>query len=148
MSNSPADKNSFYGFNSPCTKDSLKNIREFLKINLSSRNIRDPEQNQIVVAVDEICSNSIIHANKENNCKCIDIYLKYLNEELIIEIIDKGIEYDATNFIEPTIQQLILEKQKGNMGLMLVKRMMDNIEFSRVGNKNICRMMKKVHFDT
>lgn len=146
LNNSLADKNSIYGFNSPCSKENLKNIREFIKNILVLKNITDPEQNQIIVAVDEICTNSIVHGNKENTNKCIDIYCKYLKEELVIEIIDKGLAYNISNYKEPSIQQLINEKQKGSMGLMLVKRMMDNIEFLRVGDKNICRMVKKVHY--
>lgn len=145
LHNSQLDKDSIYGFNSPCSTVYLKNIREFIKNILSLKNITDPEQNQIIVAVDEICTNSMIHGNSENSNKCIDIYLKYLQHNLIIEIIDKGKAYTILNYQEPTIERLISQKQKGSMGLMLVRRMMDDIEFLRVGDKNICRMVKKLN---
>lgn len=144
MINYPTSKSNFFGFNTTCSKDNLKNIREFLKNNLSCKHILDPTQNQIILAVDEICSNSIIHSNEENTNKCIDIYLRYVEKEIQIEIIDKGAYFDFSGYQEPKIEDLISQKQKGSMGLMLVKRIMDEIEFSRHNNKNICRMIKKL----
>lgn len=144
LTNYPPSNCNFFGFNTTCSKDNLKEIREFLKMNLSIKHILDPTQNQIITAVDEICANSIIHANYENENKCIDIYLKYLENEVEIEIIDKGVFFDFSVYQEPLMQDLISNKQKGSMGLILVKRIMDDIKFSRHNDKNVCKMTKKL----
>ncbi len=145
LTNYPPSKCNFFGYNTLCAKENLAQIRDFLKSNLSIKHVEDPTQNQIILAVDEICSNSIIHANQENNNKCIDIYLKYTESQILIEIIDKGSFFDFSTYHEPNLQTLIEQKQKGSMGLMLVKKIMDTIEFSRINNKNICRMIKKIN---
>lgn len=144
LTNYPPSNCNFFGFNTLCTKENLAQIRDFLRNNLSIKHVLDPTQNQIILAVDEICANSIIHANQENKNKCIDIYLKYYDNQIQIEIIDKGSFFDFSNYQEPNMQTLIAQKQKGSMGLMLVKRIMDNIEFSRCNDKNVCKMTKKI----
>jgi serine/threonine-protein kinase RsbW len=37
---------------------------------------------------------------------------------------------------------VIKSKRKGGLGIILVKRIMDKIEFESIQNKNICRLYK------
>jgi serine/threonine-protein kinase RsbW len=37
-----------------------------------------------------------------------------------------------------------VEKKKGGLGLMLVKRIMDKVEFIKNEDNNICRLKKKI----
>ena len=131
-------------FNTFCCKENLKHIREFIKSNLSRKNINDPDQHLIILAVDEICSNSIIHGNKENPNYCVNISMKYFPGEVVIEIVDEGIVFDYSQYKEPSIENLIYKKEKGSMGLMLVKKIMDTIEFQSINGTNICRLIKRL----
>ena len=131
-------------FSTFCSLQNLKLIREFLSKNLGGHHIKESDQQMIVLAVDEICSNSIIHGNKENANDLIDVFLNFRPGEVIIEIIDKGLSFDFSSYQEQTIESLIQKREKGSMGLMLVKRIMDRIEYKREKDRNICRLIKKI----
>ncbi|MDX2196704.1 MAG: ATP-binding protein [Cytophagales bacterium] len=131
-------------FSTFCAKSNLKLIRDFVSSNLRQNHVQDKDCHMITLAVDEICTNSIIHGNRENIKNCVDVMIKVNPVEVIIEIVDKGISFDYTKFKEKSLDQLVKEKSKGSMGIMLVKRIMDKIEYVNESNKNVCRMVKTI----
>ena len=132
-------------FKIPCSKDSLKAIRAFVLETLENIAVPDMESNMLVLAVDEICANRIIHSNEGNESLFLEIIIK--KEEgssIIFEIIDAGAPFDPTDYIEPSLVKLIQDKKKGGIGLMLVNRIMDSLEVSTVGNLTVFKMLKKL----
>jgi serine/threonine-protein kinase RsbW len=49
-----------------CSIDNLKEIRSFVNKRLQELSVSELEINMIVLAVDEICANIIIHSNKSD----------------------------------------------------------------------------------
>lgn len=130
-----------------CSKENLKDIRKFVESNLSSHlPMADTQVNMIVLAVDEVCTNLIIHSNHCNQEKEIHLImnLKSSLNEVLFEIYDHGNPFDYSEYQEPDISQLIKERQKGSLGLMLVRRIMDKIEFKQEQSYNVCRLYKKL----
>lgn len=123
--------------------DSLKKIRDFLGKILSENAVMDEEANLMVLAVDEICSNLILHADKDADSK--DLQIKIINtpEGFLFEILDKSAPFDQTSVSEPDLTGIIKEKKKGGIGLMLVRRIMDSIEFGKEGHYTIYKLFKK-----
>lgn len=128
-----------------CDISNLQKIRNFLKFNLEENNICEKIQNLIILAVDEICSNTIIHGNKQNSIAKIDVSISYCSNNIVIDIKDKGVYFDYSKYKSPTVQDLIFNNQKGNMGLMLVQKIMDKIEFYCENEINVCRLVKKLY---
>lgn len=126
-----------------CDVSNLEVIRNFLRINLEQNKICEKIQNLIILAVDEICSNSIIHGNNQDSKAQIDVSISYTDENIVIDIKDKGKFFDYSQYKTPTVQELISNRQKGSMGLMLVKKIMEKIEFFRENGINVCRLVKK-----
>ena len=130
----------------PCRKEKLKNIRLFVKEKLDSHGLSELDVSSIVLAVDEICANLIIHSNKCNPDESILLKMEVQEDkEVIFEITDQGEAFDIKQYKEPTIEEIIKTKKKGGIGLMLVKRIMDHIEFSSGSEKNTCRLSKKIN---
>jgi serine/threonine-protein kinase RsbW len=65
---------------------------------------------------------------------------------LIFEIIDDGNTFDINQFAEPELDNLVHEKRKGGLGIRLVKSIMDKIEYQKRSGKNVCRLIKQIHF--
>lgn len=132
-------------FKIPCSKDSLKAIRSFVSEALTAISVPDIECNMLVLAVDEICANRILHSNNNNETLFLEVVITN-NEEgsIVFEIIDSGAPFNTSNYIEPSLLQLIQDKKKGGLGLMLVHRIMDIVEVSTTGNISIFRMQKKL----
>ena len=127
-----------------CTKKNLKIIRDFVTEYLHAFTLTDIQMNQIVLAVDEICANLITHANREDPKKHIDLTINKLNNVLEFVISDEGIPFDFANYTEPDIEEKIRKSKPGGLGILLVRRLMDKVEFKRDGSRNTCLLYKKI----
>jgi serine/threonine-protein kinase RsbW len=138
-----------YSFKVPCCKDKLQSIRDFVTNILSNYNLSDVEAHQLVLAVDEVCANLMIHSHHCNPDESIE--LRICVEEgssIIFEIRDEGTGFNFCEYKEPDLNEIIGTKRKGGVGLMLVRRIMDKIEFDCCNKKhhNIYRLRKSITF--
>lgn len=135
-----------YNCKVPCRKDKLKNIRLFVKEKLNNHGLSELEVSAIVLAIDEVCANLIIHSNKCNPKESIVLMMDVKEgKEVFFEIIDQGDAFDIKQYKEPTLEEIIKTRKKGGMGLLIVNRIMDDIKFIIKPNKNICQLYKKIN---
>jgi len=127
-----------------CEKKSLTKIRKFVGSALSKNEVAEVEAHKIVLAVDEICANLIIHANKCDPDKKLDLTIDFVRNKVVFTIKDKGIAFDFTKYKEPSMDEIVSTHRKGGLGLILVRRIMDKIEFTTEKNCNICTLIKKL----
>ena len=66
---------------------------------------------------------------------------------LKINLLDEGEFFDFSLYQESTLQSLVEQEKKGGLGLKLVRKIMDQIEFSKLGERNLCTMIKKVQMN-
>jgi serine/threonine-protein kinase RsbW len=112
---------------------------------LSSNHLPEVESHKMILAVDEICANLIIHANNCDPTHQLAIGVEVLPEDKVTFIIkDKGRTFDFSNYQEPSIEEIVSSRRKGGLGLMLVRRIMDDIQFTTEKNYNICTLIKKL----
>jgi serine/threonine-protein kinase RsbW len=99
----------------------------------------------MILAVDEICANLIIHANNCDPSHQLHITVDVIeNKKVVFTIRDKGRTFDFNNYREPSMDEIVSSRKKGGLGLMLVRRIMDEIEFTTEKNYNICRLVKNL----
>lgn len=126
-----------------CTRTILRSVRSFVSDVLIKIGLSDLDVNMLVLAVDEVCSNLIIHSHSCNPERHITLEIRTDEEGIYFDIMDEGKLFNFMNYEEPTIDQLVQDQRKGGMGIILVKRIMDNIEFFRDENRNVIRLYKK-----
>ncbi|WKK77370.2 ATP-binding protein [Marivirga salinae] len=126
-----------------CEKTRLKDIREFITEKLKAYVHDDLEINQMVLAVDEICANLIIHSNYCNAKEAINLEVFVEKDGVTFKISDEGEKFNLNNYKEPSIQEVVQTKKKGGIGLMLVRRIMDKVEFVNKEQKNTCILHKR-----
>jgi len=132
-----------YKFNVICSKDQLKEVGLSVSRILRQYSISEVEINELVLAVDEVCANLIIHSHQCNADEFFELNIHVKKAKgIIFEFIDSGKGFNITKYKEPSINDVIKEKKKGGIGLMLVRRIMDKIEFEEVEGKNIYRLHK------
>lgn len=130
----------------PYSVENLKDIRSFVSKRLQELSIPELEINMLVLAVDEVCANMIIHSSHANKGEQLELRIKDEREGVSFEIKDHGAPFDPNTYEVPEIDDIIKTKRKGGLGLMLVKRIMDKIEYKRENNYTILRLFKKVSF--
>jgi serine/threonine-protein kinase RsbW len=118
-------------------------VRDFVRDYLSTRPLPEVTVNQVVLAVDEVVANFIIHANGEDETQFLDLKLAFDEHDLNVEIADNG----DTIFLpgphqSPDLRSYIQQGRKGGMGMALVNRLMDRVEFFTRGNHTVCHLSK------
>jgi len=131
-----------------CNIENLKGVRDFIRNALKDHGVPDLQIGELVLALDEMCSNLMIHSHQCNPEELfeINIILKK-GDPVIFEIIDDGNTFDINQFSEPDLGNLIHEKRKGGLGIRLVKSIMDEIEYQHRSGKNVCRLTKKIQYE-
>lgn len=134
-----------YYFKTTCDINHLKDIRSFVTKTLEAFQIVETQINLMVLAVDEICANRILHNHAHDISKVIEIKIENKNNDcLIFEVIDNGLPFDISSYQEPDLADIIKSKRKGGMGLKLVHRIMDSVEVIPNASNSIFRMQKNV----
>jgi serine/threonine-protein kinase RsbW len=127
-----------------CSLNNLKVFREFVTQFLNAYALTEVVVNQIILAVDEITANLIIHANNEDENKFVKLTILQVGDCFLFELSDKGKPFDPEKYKIPDMNDKIARKEPGGWGLVLVKRIMDKVEFSTQNSHNICRLYKSV----
>ena len=134
-----------YKFKVPCSKSKLGEIREFLQRVLSENSIPEVTVNTLILAVDEVCANLIIHSHNCNPDDNLELKVRVNGKsEITFDIIDHGVGFNIGEYEEPSISDIVKQKRKGGIGLMLVRRIMDEIELIKGKKKNVYRLHKKI----
>ncbi|WP_375438212.1 ATP-binding protein [uncultured Hymenobacter sp.] len=127
-----------------CSRGNLKAVRDFVTASLLDHNLSNLELNQIVLAVDEVVANLIIHANGEDESQYLDLAIDVEDQSFAIEILDNAATYySPSTYSEPDLPDLIRQRKKGGVGMTLVNRIMDRVEFTSNGSQNVCRLYKR-----
>ena len=126
-----------------CCTSALVELRSFLQRSLEAYGFSEVDRHQVTLAVEEVCTNLIIHSHASNRKEVIYLEVKELGKKLAIEITDKGDAFNLLEYEVPDLKKVIEEKRKGGIGILLVKKIMDEIEFESKNGKNTCRLIKK-----
>lgn len=127
-----------------CDTQKLAGLRDFLNNTLQQTNLNEIEIHQLVLAVEEVCANMIIHSHSCDPDTYINLKTEITNNAVIFEIKDMGKGFNLLEYQEPELDEVVKAKRKGGLGIMLVKKIMDKIEFESNGFKNTCRLIKEL----
>ena len=107
----------------------------------SELHINSDAYGKILVATLEAVNNAIIHGNKTDSDKSVDIGFEYLDSDLTITVKDEGTGFNPTVVPDPTAPENI-ENLNGR-GVFLMKNLADDISFNNEGNE--VKMKFKIH---
>lgn len=116
------------------SKNLLK-VRDFVVKNGRKVGLLRKQVSEIKLAVDEAVSNVIRHAYPGKSGH-VQVELTKLESAAQIRIIDQGIEFDWNSVLEPDLYKYVETRRKGGLGIWLIKKLMDEVVFERVGANN------------
>jgi serine/threonine-protein kinase RsbW len=131
-----------------CSRVNLKAVRDFVAASLLECNLSNLQLNQIVLAVDEVVANLIIHANGEDESQYLDLAIDIEDHLFAIEIFDNAATfYEPSTYHEPDLTEFIRKGKRGGVGMTLVNRIMDRVEFTNNDGQNVCRLFKRLVYE-
>lgn len=132
-------------YRTTCNLNNLPGIRAFAREALQHSGAAAEVCNDIVLALDEMCSNLMIHGHRCDAGHAIELII-YLDDPAmaVLEILDDSTIFNITEFQEPDLRDLIHEKRKGGLGIRLVKTIMDEITYFERDGWKVCRLVKRI----
>ncbi len=121
----------------------LERIRHFVADHARNFGFGEDDVNDIILAVDEACTNIIKHAYEWKTGKPIHVQLAMKNRELLVSIIDEGKPFDPDSYQVPTMQDQLTRRKRSGYGILLIRKLMDQVEYRKRNTRNEIRMTKK-----
>jgi len=97
---------------------------------------------QLKIAVDEACTNVIKHAYKGEGENVIDLAVILMQDKLIVRLRDRGVSFSPADYVEPNLIELAKRRRSGGLGVHIMNRLMDRVEYRTHGGVNECCLVK------
>jgi len=97
----------------------------------------------INVAIDEIYSNICYYAYDKENVGNVKITTEIDDSFVILKFEDHGIKYNPLLKDDPDVTLSLEERQIGGLGIFMVKKMMDEINYEYINGRNVLTIKKK-----
>jgi len=123
--------------------ENLEKVLTFVTEELEAIECSAKLQTQINIAVEEVFVNIVNYAyNPEVGG--VTIRLVITDDEVTIEFEDKGKSFNPLLAKEPNITLDASERDIGGLGIMMVKKIMDKVEYQYKDNKNLLIIKKEL----
>ncbi len=116
----------------PARYESLEPISRFIRDICVAAQLDETAIYQVQLSVDEACSNVIGHAYGGESDNPIEIACSITPDTLTIQLHDHGKPFSASDIRSPDLNSVLEERRAGGLGIFLMRRYMDEVEFRSV----------------
>lgn len=121
----------------PARLESLPLVQEYVE-NLAQRSgINGKRLIQLSVALEEVVVNIINHAYGQKGRGDILVGFDDQAEAVVVSLSDTGLAFNPLEAAEPDVEMALLDRPIGGLGIMMVKKLMDEVHYERRNNENI-----------
>ena len=124
-------------------KENIPTVTDFVNAQLEEHSCPMKICMQIDIAIDEIMSNIARYAYDGKTGKAaVRVEIKEQPLSVVITFIDSGVPYDPLKAEEPDTTLSADERQFGGLGIYMVKKSMDGVEYEYKDGQNILIITK------
>lgn len=127
--------------NRPCETSHLQDQLELLA---GQQGWPSKALHEIQLAAEEHLSNVLRYAFKDEQLHEIKVRLDAGDSEFVIEVEDDGCPFNPLEFPEPDLSLPMDQRPVGGVGIHLIRKTMDRIEYRRADGKNHLVMAKAI----
>jgi anti-sigma regulatory factor (Ser/Thr protein kinase) len=126
----------------PRRLDSLETIYEFVRVFFADHALDEESMKSVNLAVEELFTNMFKYSVGESE---ISIVLERLDREVAISLTDYGVApYDITKVPEIKVDKPLDERKPGGLGIHLIKKLMDRVEYEYADRRSTTTFYKKI----
>ncbi len=107
----------------------LSLLRNFIEAKAIAFGFDESTINEIILSVDEACTNIIKHAHKYNDSEKIEVETKSENSQFKIILKYKGKGFDPNDLSNPDMKEYFDKFKIGGLGVPIMKKFMSKIEY-------------------
>ena len=129
----------------PATIENVEKVTEFVNAELAKINCPAKAKAEIDIAIDELFSNIANYAyNPEVGKATVKVEVQENPQAVVITFMDKGIPYYPLKREDPNVKLSADERGIGGLGIFMVKKTMDSVEYEYKDNHNILKIKKNI----
>jgi serine/threonine-protein kinase RsbW len=115
--------------------ENLSVIRDFISSSAADAGVAPDALENIILAVDEACTNIIKHAYKSFPDGKLIIKTKSTLNRFVVSITDYGKSFEPEMIPEPDLQKYYRQRRVGGLGMYLMKTLMDEVKYVSIPGK-------------
>lgn len=119
-------------FTLPTDLDSLAEIESLIEQIRAERDFGDEVAGNLMMAFHEAVTNAIIHGNKLDPGKIVDIKAWFTDTQLVLQVTDQGTGFNPDSLPDPLDENNLLKS--GGRGVFLIRQFSDEVDFNDLGN--------------
>jgi anti-sigma regulatory factor (Ser/Thr protein kinase) len=127
----------------PARYDRIKQICSFVVDAANVAGLDESSTFQCQIAVDEACTNIIEHGYEGEDKGRIEVVCDTTPGMLKIELLDQAPPFDPDAVPEPELGASLEDMKIGGLGIYFMKKMMDEVSFSRANGTNRLTLLKR-----
>lgn len=121
----------------------LEKIRKFVTDLAIKAGFDQDSVENIELAVDECTSNVVRHAYQGENAFSFEILVEYDDKKFMVTVTDTGKGFDPNSIDKPDLKEYLAKFKVGGLGIHLMNKLMDQVEYSiNPGVNNKVKMTK------
>ncbi len=97
----------------------------------------------IQLAADEAASNIIEHAYAGRSDASFEMDCEFKKDRLVITFYDHGRSFDISKVTKPDVKAPLSERKIGGLGIFLMHKLMDQVQYKSTGSENILTLTKR-----
>jgi len=122
----------------------LESITQYLDELASLWDLSIPFTMTLNLVLEEAFTNIVNYGYQDDKNHEIEIIFEKQNNRLLISLIDDGVPYDPTLTDDPDINLSAEEREIGGLGVFLIRKMMDKVNYQWQEGHNILKMEKTI----
>ena len=100
--------------------------------------------NALNVVIDEAVSNAINHGYDAGVRGEVAVRLRRGPDRVLVEVEDDGRAFDPLQAPPPDLALPLERRPIGGLGIHLIRNLMDEVSYARVGDRNVLKMAKQL----
>ena len=121
----------------------IPRLHGFIQTLSDDINLDHAQAMSLNLALEEAVSNVMLYAYPEGTEGQVEVEAAILDDRLEFKVSDSGVAFDPTVARAPDLAADLKDRPIGGLGIFLVKRIMDQVTYTRENGKNILSMTKK-----
>lgn len=129
----------------PSATRHLAEVRRFVVAHAQQAEVNEQLIEALRLAVDEACTNVIKHAYKGDPNEEVSLTMTIESTHIIVQIQDRGRPFDQEAYRRPNVLRLSRERKSGGLGVDIIRRLMDKVEYLSKDDINEIKLTKFLH---
>lgn len=128
----------------PARREAFAALSAWLEARLAPLKPSPKARRQLLVAADEILTNVASYAYPPDAPGELQVTLRHAAGALSLTFADRGTPYDPLTAPPPDLTLPLAERAPGGLGLLIVRKTMDAVDYRRDGDRNVLTLTKRL----